>query len=513
MAKKKKFIQNDNNLAIAYYRYSSHAQNDASIEQQRQAAQTYAASKGYTIVKEYEDHAQSGRTDNRPQYQQMLYEIKKLKPAVLILWKTDRLGRDRITLILAKREIRGVGCNIHLVAETTPDDTSEGRMLEGMLEAVAEYESDKIAENIMRGVRYNAQNALHNGHKILGYAKGADKKYIVDPEKSPVVQRIFADYASGKSLQQIANELNQQGITTARDGKFTVNGLRSVLHNDAYLGIFRYSDIVVEDGMPVLITQELFDQVQARFAENKRKGAQVANGLNEDNSPRYWLTGKLFCGECGNSMQGVSGTSKTSAKHYYYYCSGQRKHQCNKKHVKKYIIEELVTKLLSGIISDSENLASLAVETADYYKQYHADTGYLEGLESQKKQTEKGLANILKAIEQGIFSETTQTRLLELEERNKALAETIETEKIKRQLVQDDHSIQSYYDQYLHADFENPETRDYILEYFVDKIYLYDDRLVITGCYTKDKHEITWAELNGEMQSPEFDDCVFSSTK
>ncbi len=103
---KKQFVQNDNNMAVAYYRFSSHAQNEQSIDQQRELAEEYAQIHGLNIVKEYADEALSGRDDTRPQYQLLLSEIKTLKPAVLILWKTDRLvlpltysPRDALTRI------------------------------------------------------------------------------------------------------------------------------------------------------------------------------------------------------------------------------------------------------------------------------------------------------------------------------------------------------------------------------------------------------------------------------
>ena len=57
MARKKKFAPNDNNLAIAYYRFSSHSQNDASIDQQRELAHEWAGAHGFKIVQEYEDEA------------------------------------------------------------------------------------------------------------------------------------------------------------------------------------------------------------------------------------------------------------------------------------------------------------------------------------------------------------------------------------------------------------------------------------------------------------------------
>ena len=68
----KKFVPNNNDFAIAYYRFSSHAQSDASIQQQRDAAQKYAAGHGLQIVKEYKDEAISGTTDQRPGFQLML---------------------------------------------------------------------------------------------------------------------------------------------------------------------------------------------------------------------------------------------------------------------------------------------------------------------------------------------------------------------------------------------------------------------------------------------------------
>ena len=73
--KQNKFIQNNNNLAIAYYRFSSHAQNETSIEQQREEAERYAKAHGFQIMKEYADAALSGTSDDRPQFQLMLSEV------------------------------------------------------------------------------------------------------------------------------------------------------------------------------------------------------------------------------------------------------------------------------------------------------------------------------------------------------------------------------------------------------------------------------------------------------
>ena len=283
MTRKKRFAPNDNNLAIAYYRFSSHSQNDASIEQQRELAHEWADAHGFKIVQEYEDAAISGTTDARPGFQQMLSEVAKIRPHTLIMWKTDRLGRDKYVLAMAKKKIRDAGCEIHLLAENIPTEGPEGVLIEGLMEAMAEYYSRQLSQNIQRGMDYNAQHALYNGHKLFGYdVDRSTKKYIPDPNTAPFVQWAFREYASGKPLKTIAEEMNAQGLRTPRNAKFSVNMLNKMLKNRAYIGEYHHGDIVVEDGMPVLVDKATFDRAQRRFAENKRKGSQRAHGMNEN---------------------------------------------------------------------------------------------------------------------------------------------------------------------------------------------------------------------------------------
>lgn len=483
---KTKFKQNENNYAICYYRFSSHAQNEASIDQQKEQAQLYAQGHDLKIIKEYVDRAITGTSDERPAFQQMLVEVKKLKPAVLILWKIDRLGRDRYTLANAKSAIRKAGCSIQYVAEQIPTDTPEGILLEGMMESLAEFYSAQLRQNVMRGMEHNAKNALYNGHKLLGYKVDDTKHYIEDETTSPIVQKIFMEYAGGKPLTQIAEDLNTQGIKTTLGKDFNVNGLRHILKNKAYTGVYRYGDITIEDGIPRLISNELFDEVQKRFERNKHKVYREVI----DDEHRYWLTGKLICGECGDTIHGVSGTSKTGKIHYYYACKSHRKHKCNLKNIPVHILEAHVMWVLREFLNDSENLTCLAVDISAYYEQLNRDKSYLNSLEVELKETEKGLKNLLKVIESGVLSETVQNRLVELETQKKAINEAIETEKLKQAISQDEYSIQKFFEMYAHADFDDSNIRNNILEYFVDKIYVYNDRLVITCLYSDDEREI-----------------------
>lgn len=506
---------NNNNFAVCYYRYSSHAQNDLSIEQQKEQAHAYAKAHGLKIIKEYEDRAISGRTDDRPGFQLMLSEIGKIKPNAVILWKTDRLGRDRYTLALSKKTIRDAGAQIHYVAETNPTDAPESVLLEGLLESMAEFYSKQLRQNVTRGMRYNAEHCLFNGHKLLGYSVDDTRHYIPNPATAPIVQRIFTDYANGRPMQDIANELNEAGIRTVLGKTFTVNSLRHILHNRAYIGEYRYSDVIVPGGMPRLISDDLFQQVQARFIQNKRTPRPQQQ--TADDAPRYWLTGKLFCGLCGEPLHGVSGTGKSGKRWYYYACNGKtRRKGCHLPNVKQTTIEAHVVWILMRLLSDTENLASISADIAHEYQSRDDSGAYLDSLKQQLKDAEKGINNLIKALEAGAVSEALTARLNALETQKSALRDQIEAETIKRELTGNQHTIQAFFEKFSRARLEinDIETAEQILDYFVSKIYVYPDplRIVFEFSYDCDplgiSYEIELDELE-EITEQAFsvDDC------
>lgn len=98
-----------------------------------------------TIVKEYEDAAISGTTDARPGFRLMLSEVAKVRPHMLIMWKTDRLGRDKYVLAMAKKTLREAGYEIHLLAENIPTDGPEAVLIEGLMDSMAEYYSRQLS--------------------------------------------------------------------------------------------------------------------------------------------------------------------------------------------------------------------------------------------------------------------------------------------------------------------------------------------------------------------------------
>ena len=148
MAEIKRFEQNDNMNAICYYRCASASLKDCSlsIEEQRQEVHDYCKKHGYHIIGEYEDKGISGMQEDRPALQQMLDDAKHLRPAYLVLWKTDRLSRNRLDSAIVKSKLREYGVRVECVAERMPENKDERLLLEGIEKALIECSTKKSNE-------------------------------------------------------------------------------------------------------------------------------------------------------------------------------------------------------------------------------------------------------------------------------------------------------------------------------------------------------------------------------
>lgn len=490
--------RNKNNYAIAYYRYSSAGQRAVSIEKQQEKVRQYAKDHGYEIIAEYVDRAQSGLTSDRAEYQRMLGEVPKLRPTVLLVYKFDRLGRELHELTRVEYDMRMNGCFIEQTdgMNVDPADPNAPIMI-GVNAGQAEAYSRQIAGNIRAGVELNARRCMFNGHKVYGYGVDEDRHYAIDPETSPYVIKMFTDYANGKPLREIADELNAMGLRTNRDNKWTHNGLRSILKNRAYVGEYHNGDYIIQDGVPRLISDELFEKVQKRFAVNKRRGSQTRG---QEDAPRYWLTGKLYCGHCGKPLSGTHGRSARSKdengnpRRYYYY---QCKKPCTLKPRKKERIESAVLYVLKELVRESGNIASLAVDALAQYEATHpADTAALDALVAKRKELEKSAQNVLRAIQRASASmqEAALDALLDnlntIEEQKGQIERTIELEEMRLAQSDDEHTITAYFERYANSDVNDPLIRDMLLDYFVERIYVYDDYLTVLTWYSTGKKEI-----------------------
>ena len=481
--------------AVVYARYSSHRQGEQSIEGQLAEAKRYAESHGLTIIHEYCDRAQSGRTDNREQFQLMLSDAAKGVFNHLIVWKTDRIGRNKEEIALNKYHLKKNGVKIHYIAEAIPD-TPEGIILEAVIEGMAAYYSEQLSQNVRRGMRASAEKAQSTGGAYpLGYKVDENKKYVIDPQYAPTVRLIFNLYAEGKTVTEIVRELNAQGLRTRKGTVFSTNSLNRLLKNKKYIGVYTYNnEVSIEHAIPPIVDEDLFYKVQELLKYNQRAAAHKKAKVD------YLLTEKLFCGKCGTMMVGVCGTSKTGARHHYYICTAQKKKLCTKKAVRQAWIEGLVFDYVLELIQDEDLLEFIAESTYQYYLAQNTDTAYTQALQKALDETEASIRNLLRAIEAGIFSESTRARLEELEEQKCDLQSALTAAKLKEDLGLKKEHILFFLHQFANMDHTDVACQKQLIKTFVNAVFVYEDKVVLTFNYSGDDRTITLKEIDGGLQ-------------
>ncbi|MBQ7300373.1 MAG: recombinase family protein [Clostridia bacterium] len=473
-------------IGVIYARYSSDNQREESIEGQIRECQAFARKNDITLLEPYIDRALSARSDNRPNFQKMIKDSAAKKFDVVIVWKLDRFARNRYDSAHYKSVLRKNGVRVMSATEAISEG-AEGILLESMLEGMAEYYSAELSEKVVRGLTENALKCKYNGGKIpIGYQIDENQFYQINPITAPAVLEAFQKYANGATMQEITEELNIKGIRTTQGTKVTLNTVTRMLHNRKYIGEYQYRDVVIPNGIPAIIPASLFEQVQERAASNKKAPAKHKA---ED---EYLLTTKLFCGYCGCLMTGESGTSHTQEVHRYYKCRGARKGEgCTKKTVRKYWIEDVVIGLIQKFIFDDELLDKLADTLVE---RLGVENTTLPILRRQLAEVEKGIENLLNAIQAGIFTSSTKQRLETLEAEKQELSVQIIKEEVSKPSISKEE-ILFYLTKYRKLNMKQLDHRRRLIDSFVNAIYLFDDKLVITFNYKEGTKTITFAEI------------------
>ncbi|WP_093987664.1 recombinase family protein [Massiliimalia timonensis] len=473
---------------VIYVRYSSHSQTEQSIEGQLQ----YAKNNGYTVIGEYIDRAQSNTTDNRIEFQRMIADSDRHTFDGVLVYQLDRFARNRFDSAVNKAKLKKNGVRVLSARENITDDAS-GILVEGILESMAEYYSAELSQKIRRGMDINAEKCLSNGSNPgLGYSVDSERRFHVNPEIAPIVREIFEQYASGKTVMEIITDLNARQIKTSLGKAFNKNSLHRLLRNKRYIGYYIYKDTETPGGMPRILDDDLFERVQSMLDRNKKAPARK-RGKDE-----YLLTTKLFCGHCGRMMIGESGKSHTGVIHRYYKCSGaKRKLGCHKKAVKKDWIERIAVQYTIQRVFQDELITQIADKLVELQ---NTEDNTLPLLRKQLADTNRGIENMLNAIQQGILTSSTKERLEELEK----LQEELKTSILQAELEQPKYSredIVEWISWFKYGDPNNKEYQRQIIDIFLNSIYVFDDRLVFTYNYKNGTLTVTLADVSAAFGS------------
>ena len=471
--------------AVIYARYSSDNQREESIEGQIRECTAYAEKNGITIVKHYIDRAVSAKTDNRPQFQQMIKDSERKLFDIVLVWKLDRFARNRYDSARYKTQLKKNGVKLVSATEIISEGP-EGIILESVLEGYAEYYSADLSEKVIRGMTENALKGKFTGGAIpFGYTINADRRFEIDPLTAPFVAETFQRYNDGQTMREIRDWLNEKGIKNQRGGPMTFNTIQHMLSNRRYIGELKYRDILIPDAIPSIVTTELFNDVQEKIAKNKK--APARRKAEDD----YLLTTKLHCGCCGALMFGESGTSRTGEVHRYYKCATAKKRKgCKKKTVRKQWLEDLVVNQTMQLVRDDAAMESIIAKVMELQDRENTN---LPLYEKQLRDAESGIQNMLNAIQAGILTSSTKERLEQLEETKRELEARIAEEKLAKPKIKEEF-IRFWLMRFRKLDMSLKDQRQALVDTFINSIYLYDDKVLITFNYKEGTQTVTFGE-------------------
>ena len=475
---------------VCYCRYSSDNQREESIEGQLRAIHEWAEKNNHIIVHEYIDRALSAKTDDRPQFLQMIRDSKNHYFEGVVVHKLDRFSRSRYDSAFYKKKLKENGVRLYSVLENFSDDP-ESIILESVLEGMNEYYIANLAREVQKGKNENAYECKFNGGiPPLGYDIDENKKYIINKYEAKIVQYIFDLYLKGYGLISIAQKLNEHGYKSKIGRNFTKNSITDILRNEKYTGVYIYNktytnkkrnfirsdEIKIENGIPAIISKEVFNMVQDKRKQNKKVSGSFKNKRT------YLLSGLVKCGKCNGNYVGWTRVCRGKETRFYM-CSNRNKIQkCNNRYINADELENTIFNIISNKIFTTKDLDLLVEKVNKSYKELNNDAqSLLEDNERELKSTTIKINNIVKAISSGISSKALLNELQDLESKEILLKEKkldiVNLNKIKT--ISKEHIENSLKKDLLKLNNLNKNELKLFLKKYIKKVEVYEDHVDI----------------------------------
>lgn len=343
-------------VAAAYIRVSTEDQIEFSPDSQLEKIKLYAERNRIILPKEFIflDEGISGRNAaKRPAFNEMI-GLAKRKPKpfdVILVWKYSRFARNREDSVVYKSMLRkDLNIDVVSISEDVGDDKMS-ILFEAMIEAMDEYYSINLAEEVKRGMTEKAKRGGVLSIPAFGY-KVENNEFVTIPEEAEIIRKVFNDYACGKGFLSIAKALNAMGVKTHRGNKIENRTVEYWLNNPVYIGKTRWNPdgklsrnytsctAIISNGTHTpIIDTKTWDKVQKKMKEQKAKFRKYYNPDRNDLS--HWLSGIVRCEKCGAVLSNQGG---------FFGCSNRGRGTCTGVgYIKSNKLDSIIFKALSDI--------------------------------------------------------------------------------------------------------------------------------------------------------------------
>lgn len=415
---------------VIYARCSTTHQSE-SVESQVTFNRAFAMRKGLLVVGVFQDEGKTGRKADRDGLQALMKEL--LNPDrtwdLVLVYRIDRFFRN--ARLFMEYQYRLLDNHVYLLS-------AQEAMLNNIFPMTttfrffvaqqAELESNRIGENISRGKITAAQKGRWQGGQApLGY-EIVDGALTINPQQKQIIQRIFEQRSQGVSMQKIADMLNEEGYTSKRNRPFKTTSIREILTNPVYMGVCQYNrssargangynrhslkddELIVKSDCPAIVTEQLWMKCQPNEG-NKTRSAK---------STRYFLSGKVYCKECGGQVMHVNRRNNHDKLYIGFYCPNNRKKMCRTKEIDMLLLEEFVLINLCDELFSEKFIKSFAYEFPSLDGKKKSE---LSALKIKNKRIQKRCDNLIKRLEDNSHEEAAIQIKERLDELGKQKAE------------------------------------------------------------------------------------------
>lgn len=321
-----------------------------------------------SFVDAYVDEALSGKTTNRPAFQQMMQDVEIGRIDTVMFTELSRLSRSLKDFLNIFEFAQKHNCDL-ICLKTDIDTTSPYKsLITKILMIFAEFEREMTSRRTSINAYERSKRGLANGGLApLGYRRDKNRKgyLFVDPEESAIVQDIFTTYLAEHSIKLTAELIRARyGNSAPRLKNATRSTIYTILTNKAYIGI---KEIYKRDGpraeeVPAvwepIIDENTFAKVQKALQKNQNR----YHAHSDRQRYVYLFSGLFRCGTCGQKLQGKSAWSSSTHNRYHYYSHARTCPQNGLVRIDANLAHQIVLDWLRDIASNGERFQRLHEE-------------------------------------------------------------------------------------------------------------------------------------------------------
>ncbi len=387
-----------------------------SVENQKRACKEYADMNGYHVKRILIDDGKSGRTTDRPAFQELLQNVRKTPVEAVIVYKIDRFARNVGDFSNIRKEFKKMGIKLLSVSEN--GDVTEG-LIGNIFASVAEWESEvngqRTRDALMQKFREGWQpSPLYIGYRSIGGDRER-KTCEPDPYVSPIIKELFELYStSNYSILALQEWLSKKNVISRNGTGLGHSVICNALNNPFYYGLIRWHGESKMGKHKPIITKELFDVCQYVLAKHR-------SFLVRRRKYDYLLRGFLYCFNCGQRYTAEPHPNHSvnkPAKIDYYHCQKRDRNGCPAPYVEMSVIENFVEDEFKKLQFSDTFIDAVIKKTKDVLENNRKSASSLvQGILNQKTALETRRNNLEDALLDGtIDRESFKRRHNELQQ-------------------------------------------------------------------------------------------------